>query len=434
MTHKQKAEAGLLTAAMERCAADEGVQPEFIRSAMAAGAIVIPGNPLRRTRPVAIGDGVSIKVNANIGSSPVIPEGGFADGGDALIEAEILKLEAAVSAGADAVMDLSLGPRQAEIRKAVLARSPVIVGTVPIYQTAFELARSGRDLSSLTLDDFLSAVERQARDGVDFMTIHAGVNRTAMEAYSSQGRSLDIVSRGGSMLAAIMRATGRESPLYEGFDEILKVLARYDVTLSLGDGMRPGATADATDRAQLSELIVLGELADRARSRGVQVMIEGPGHVPLDAVTENVRIAKRLCGGAPLYVLGPLVTDIAGGHDHVAGAIGGAVAAMSGANFLCYVTPAEHLCLPDLADVREGVIASRIAAHAADLALRNPRAARLELEMARARKTLDWDAQFRLYLDSETPARRRAQSGIGGGKECTMCGEFCAIKRMNEPL
>ena len=381
MTLKQTAEAGHTTAAMEEAANHENVSSEFIREGMAAGSIVLPSNPRRKTRATAIGDGLSVKVNANIGSSPVATATrgaavatnnatatkGSASSGDPALDFELSKLETAVRFGADAIMDLSLGPRQIEIRRETLARSPLVVGTVPIYQSAFELAKAGRDLMELSIDDFLKTVEQQALDGVDFMTIHSGINRVSMEAFEKQVRALDIVSRGGSMLVALMRKRRGESPLYEHFDKILDVLAQYEVTLSLGDGMRPGASVDASDHAQIAELIVLGELAERARQRGVQVMIEGPGHMALDQVAANMQFAKKLCGGAPLYVLGPLVTDIAAGHDHIAGAIGGAVAAMNGANFLCYVTPAEHLCLPDIDDVREGVIASKIAAHAADL-------------------------------------------------------------------
>lgn len=423
MTLRQQAERGVVTPEMQQVAEHEGLAPETIRDGVAAGTIVIPRN---RRRPLAlprgIGAGLSTKVNVNLGASAYHTN----------LEEELAKLDVAVACGADAVMDLSLGPRLNEIRRAVLERSPLMVGTVPLYQTGFELSTAGRDFFDLTIDDFLATIRKQAEEGVDFMTIHAGVTRATLTAMERQGRLLDVVSRGGAMLVAWLRHNGGESPIHEHFDRILDVLAEYDVTLSLGDGMRPGATADATDRAQIGELLVLGELTQRAWAKGVQVMIEGPGHVPLNQVAENMRIEKRLCHDAPFYVLGPLVTDVAAGHDHIAAAIGGALAAIHGADFLCYVTPAEHLRLPTPADVREGTIASRIAAHAADVAKGLPKAVARERAMAQARKALDWDAQIRLALDSEKARAYRAESEIGADAVCTMCGEFCAIRRVNE--
>lgn len=421
MTLKQQAERGHITPEMKQVADTEGVSPERVRNGIAAGVIVLPHNPARPLAlPRAIGQELSTKVNVNLGVSAL----------HCLPEEEFRKLDIAVRYGADAVMDLSLGPRLVEIRREILARSPLMVGTVPLYQTGYELSSAGRDFFSMTAGDFLATVERQAREGVDFMTIHAGITRATLSAMEAQGRLLDVVSRGGSMLVAWLRHHAGESPLYEHFDDILDILAAHDVTLSLGDGMRPGAVLDATDRAQIGELLVLGELTQRAWVRGVQVMIEGPGHVPLHQVAENMRIEKSLCGGAPFYVLGPLVTDLAAGYDHIAAAIGGAWAALQGADFLCYVTPAEHLRLPTPEDVQEGLIASRIAAQAADLARGLPRAVERERAMARARKTLDWEAQYRLALDPDKARASRMSSGIGKEPVCTMCGDFCAIRRI----
>lgn len=421
MQLRKEAQKGIITPEMEAAARSEGISPERIRQGIAKGTIVIPKNNRRSFDKIsAVGSGTRTKVNANIGASPYRSD----------IDEEILKLEAAVSAGADAVMDLSLGPMQMEIRKEILARSEVMVGTVPIYQTAFEMAQSGRDISEMRIDDFLFTLRSQAEEGVDFMTIHSGVCRRTLDAMENQGRMLDVVSRGGAFLVSWLRRNPSESPLLEYFDEILAVLAEYDVTLSLGDGMRPGATADATDRAQISELILLGELAQRAWDQGVQVIIEGPGHIPLNQVPENIRLQKSICKNAPFYVLGPLVTDIAAGYDHIAGAVGGAVAAMNGADFLCYVTPAEHLRLPTEQDVVEGVIASKIAAHAADLAKGIPAAIAREQAMASARKALDWEEQITLCVHPEKARRYRESSLIGNEEVCTMCGEFCAIKRL----
>ncbi|MGE4468514.1 MAG: phosphomethylpyrimidine synthase ThiC [Desulfovibrio sp.] len=422
MTRKQQAEQGIITEDMAAVAAQEGLAPEFVRDELAKGTLVIPRNAGRKLeQPRAVGRGTSVKVNANIGASPY----------HSSLDEELAKLDAAVAAGADSVMDLSLGPDQIRIRRAVLEHSPVMVGTVPLYQTAFELSASKRDMADMTMDDFLTTVRRQAEEGVDFMTIHCGVTRSALEAMNAQGRLLDVVSRGGAFMVQWMRKNQRESPLYEQYDEILDILAEYDVTLSLGDGMRPGATADAGDCAQTAELLTLAALTRRAWERGVQVIIEGPGHVSMDRIADQMRQQKILCDGAPFYILGPLVTDVAAGYDHIAGAIGGAYAAMNGADFLCYVTPAEHLRLPTVQDVHDGTIASKIAAHAADLS--RGRAASLERDraMSRARKELDWKAQIELSIDPAKAKAYREQSEIGEDDVCTMCGEFCAIKRLN---
>jgi phosphomethylpyrimidine synthase len=423
LTIKQSAEQGIITAAMEVVADYEGVTAEQVCQGVGEGSIVIPVNRIRSkilTKIRAVGKGMRTKVNANIGASPY----------RSIVDEEREKLVTAVHHGADAIMDLSLGPDQVKIREIILSESPVMVGTVPIYQTAFEMSAEGRDVYDMTIKDFLKTIEQQSRQGVDFMTIHSGVTRGAMEAMERQGRVLDVVSRGGSFILSWLRKNSGEAPLYEYFDDILDILAEYDVTISLGDGMRPGTTEDASDRAQVTELLVLGELTERAWAKGVQVIVEGPGHVPLNKVVENMTIQKSLCSGAPFYILGPLVTDIACGYDHIAGAIGGAVAAMHGADFLCFVTPAEHLRLPSVDDVAEGVIASRIAAQAADLGMGMEYARASEKAMAKARRNLDWEKQIALSVNPEKARRYRADSEIGDDDACTMCGEFCSIKRL----
>jgi len=423
MTLREQALQGAITPEMIVVAEYEGLSPEYIRDGLARGEIAIPKNNTKDLRIIrGVGKGLRTKVNANIGSSPYHMD----------IREELDKLQAAVAHGADSVMDLSLGSEMIRIRREIIRESPVMIGTVPIYQCAFELAANKKDITEMTIRDFLSTVEKQAREGVDFMTIHSGVTMAGMKALQTQPRLLDVVSRGGSFLISWMKRNNTESPLYEYYEEILDVLAEYDVTISLGDGMRPGATSDATDRAQLTELMILGELACRAWDKGVQVIIEGPGHVPLNMVEQNVGLQKTICKGAPFYVLGPLVTDCASGYDHIAGAIGGALAAYHGADFLCYVTPAEHLRLPTTSHVIEGVIASRIAARAADLAKGMDYAIEMEQGMADARKSLDWEAQIELSVNSENARRLRESSEIGGDDVCTMCGEFCAIKRLIE--
>ncbi len=425
MTQRTEALKGTITPEMEEAARHEGIDPEVVRAGVAGGTIAIPKNAGKSLPQVrGVGKGLKTKINANIGSSPYHMD----------MAEEVEKLHAAVGSGADAVMDLSLGSEIIEIRREIIRQSPVMVGTVPIYQTAFELSSERRGITDMTIDDFLKTVRNQAEEGVDFMTIHSGVTLQSLSALEGQGRILDVVSRGGSFLVSWMKKNRRQSPLFEFYDEILDILAAHDVTISLGDGMRPGATADATDRAQITELVILGELAQRAWDKGVQVIIEGPGHVPLNMVEENIRLQKSLCQGAPFYVLGPLVTDCAAGHDHIAGAIGGALAAFFGADFLCYVTPAEHLRLPTVEHVVEGVMASKIAAHAADLAKGMQYARDREEAMARARKALDWEAQMSCCLDPDKARRLRESSEIGRDDVCTMCGEFCAIKCLQEVL
>ena len=424
MTQRIRALQNEITTEMRLVAAYENMEPEAIREGVASGKIAIPCNIKRKHVELrAVGGGTRIKVNANIGASP----------NNSSLEEELHKLEVAVRHGADSIMDLSLGGDQLEIRHEILKKSPVMVGTVPLYQTAFELSVAGRDINEMTADDFLKTIEKQAVEGVDFMTIHAGVTRKAVEAMEYEGRALDVVSRGGAFLVSWLRHNSGESPIFDHYDDILDILRQYDVTISLGDGMRPGTTCDATDRAQLTELLTLGELTQRAWEKGVQVIVEGPGHVPLQQVAENMTLQKNLCHDAPFYVLGPLVTDRGCGNDHIVGAIGGALAGMNGADFLCYVTPGEHLRLPTPDDVENGVIASRIAAHVADLSLGRDYALKQEQEMAAARKSLDWPRQIALSFHPEKAQSYRDESAIGDTNVCTMCGEFCAIKKLMAP-
>ncbi|HEY9072752.1 MAG TPA: phosphomethylpyrimidine synthase ThiC, partial [Desulfobaccales bacterium] len=408
----QAALAGKITPAMEQAARTEGLAPEVIREGLARGTLVVPANPGHQgLQPVAIGAGVRVKINANIGTSPH----------DVNLAKEQAKLAAALEYGAHAVMDLSTGGDLDAIRSTLLAHCPAPFGTVPIYQ----LMTEAHSLDDVKGDDLLEMVRHHARQGVDFVTVHCGVTRAALPLLKK--RVTGVVSRGGAFLTAWMRRFGRENPLYEKYDQLLAIAREYDVTLSLGDGLRPGCLADATDRAQLHELKILGELTKRAWAQGVQVMVEGPGHLPLHAIKKNVRLQQKYCGNAPFYVLGPLVTDVASGYDHIAGAIGGALAATYGASFLCYVTPAEHLKLPEVEDVIDGVVASRIAAHAADIALGFPGAAEWDLAMSKARRALDWDTQLKLSINPSKALRYREQSHAKED-QCTMCGRFCAMK------
>ena len=389
MTQREAALAGRVTPAMEQAAAAEGVAPEVIRQGLAQGTIAVPANREHRgLKPAAIGQGVRVKINANIGTSPH----------DVNLAKEQAKLAAALEYGADAVMDLSTGGNLDEIRTALLANCPVPFGTVPIYQVMTEAS----SLDDIKADDLLGMVHHHAKQGVDFVTVHCGVTQAALPLLKK--RVTGVVSRGGAFLTAWMRRYQQENPLYEHYDKLLAIAKEYDVTLSLGDGLRPGCLADSTDKAQIHELKILGELTKRAWAAGVQVMVEGPGHLPLNAIQKNVRLQQKYCANAPFYVLGPLVTDVASGYDHIAGAIGGALAASLGAAFLCYVTPAEHLKLPEVDDVIEGVVASKIAAHAADLARGLPGAADWDLKMSQARRALDWDTQIKLSVN---PAKAR---------------------------
>ena len=393
-----------------------------IKKGIRAGHIVVPKNRKRKINtPCAIGKGMTTKVNANIGLSP----------GNSAISKEAKKMEEAVKVGADAVMDLSTGPFLLKMRKKILSNCPVPVGTVPVYELASD---SKKKFLSMKEDDFVSVIQKQAEEGVDFFTVHSGITLAATRFASKSPRVINIVSRGGALLASWMERNKRENPFLSRFDEILDIMKRYDVTLSLGDSLRPGAIADATDQLQIQELILLGKLQRKALSKGVQVMIEGPGHVPLDQIEANVKLEKSICNGAPFYVLGPLVTDAAPGYDHIVSAIGGAIAAWHGADFLCYVTPAEHLSLPDTDDVRRGVMASKIAAHAADIVKKVPSAAKRDLEISRARAKRDWKKQFRLSLDPEIPEKIRKKSRPEAEDICTMCAEYCSIKLTEESL
>jgi phosphomethylpyrimidine synthase len=423
MTQLELARKGTITEAMQRVAEKEKIDPARLRDDIAEGTVVIPLNTNHeRLVPIGIGKGLTIKVNANIGTS----------GDQANPDEEVEKLQVALEAKADAVMDLSTGGDIGQLRRRIIKASTVPIGTVPIYEAAIKAIRARRGIIHLEPDDLFSAVETHAQDGVDFMTIHAGVTLAALERLRLQGRTTDIVSRGGAFLATWMLYHKKENPFFERFDDLLAIAKKYDITLSLGDGLRPGSLADSTDRAQIHELMCLGELTDRAWKAGVQVMIEGPGHIPLNEVESQVILQKKLCRGAPFYVLGPLVTDIAAGYDHIACAIGGAVAGMAGADFLCYVTPSEHLKLPSVSDVRDGVVAARIAAHAADIARGHKEAAKRDLQMSQARKNLDWDQQISLSIDPPKAKAYRSSSKPSSDEVCTMCGEFCAIKIVRE--
>ncbi len=425
MTQMLQARAGVITPAMKTVAQREQVSPEYITDGVAEGTIVIPANINHRNlRPAGVGRGLRTKVNANIGTSPH-----FLD-----IDKELVKLRVALEAGADAVMDLSTGGDIDACRKKIIANCPVCMGTVPVYQAIVESREKYGNLIDMSAEDLFRVIEKQAADGVDFITVHCGVTAEVVERLRREGRITDIVSRGGAFLAGWMLHHERENPLYEQYDRLLELALKYDVTLSLGDGLRPGCLADATDRAQVQELIILGELVERAWEQGVQVMVEGPGHVPLDQIQANIVMQKRLCKGAPFYVLGPLVTDVAPGYDHITSAIGGAIAASAGADFLCYVTPAEHLGLPTDEDVRDGVIAARIAGHAADIVKKVPGAREWDAAMAMARKALNWEAQFKLAIDPVKARAVRKDKNPEGVEECTMCGEFCAMKVIGEYL
>lgn len=419
MTQLESARAGKISAEMRRVAKDEGVDVEFVRRSIARGRVVIPKNNRHPIAiPCGIGEGLRTKINANIGTSK--------DSSD--IATELRKMREAVDLGSDTIMDLSTGALVNKTRAAILAKAKVPVGTVPIYEIVINGFAKYGNIEDITIDEMFSVLEKQAAEGVDFFTIHSGVIRKALDILKNRPRVLDIVSRGGAFLARWMLANDIENPFYNHFDRVIDIAKRHDVTLSLGDGMRPGAIADASDRAQIQELLVLGQLQRRAFKKGVQVMIEGPGHVPLDQIEANVILQKSVCNNAPFYVLGPLVTDVAPGYDHITAAIGGALAAAKGADYLCYVTPAEHLRLPTIEDVREGVIATKIAAHAADIAKGIPGAADWDRAISKARRDRNWKKQFSLAIDGSKPRRYRKMSNPGSKDVCTMCGEYCSIK------
>ncbi len=419
MTQLDASKKGIITPQMRRVAKDELVDAEFVRRGIAAGTIVIPKNIRRKIDLICgIGRGLKTKVNANIGTSK----------GSSDIKSELAKMDAAIDLGADTIMDLSTGPKIAQTRRAIISRSRVPVGTVPIYEMIVRgLERYGA-IKDITIEEMFAVLESQAEDGVDFFTIHAGVLMDTIETLRKHPRILDIVSRGGAFLAQWMLDNDRENPFYSNFDRVIDIAKRFDITLSLGDGLRPGSIADATDGPQMMELITLGELRKRAVKRGVQVIIEGPGHVPLNQIEANVLLEKEFCDGAPFYVLGPLVTDIAPGYDHITAAIGGAIASGKGADYLCYVTPAEHLRLPTIEDVKEGVIASKIAAHAGDIAKGLKGSTDRDIAISKARRNRNWKEQFELAIDKNKPKRYRKSSHPDMKDVCTMCGEYCSIK------
>lgn len=421
-TQMDAARKGILTPQMKAVAVAEHMAPQELLSLVAEGKAIIPANRLHTClNPSGIGSRLKTKINVNLGTSR--------DCND--LELELKKVEDAIQLGAESIMDLSsYGDTQA-FRRKLTAECPAIVGTVPIYDA---VVYYHKPLKDITAEEWLQIVEMHAKDGVDFMTIHVGINRRTADRFKAAGRLTNIVSRGGSIIFAWMEMTGNENPFYEHFDRILAICEEYDVTLSLGDACRPGCIEDATDISQIEELVTLGELTKRAWQKNVQVMIEGPGHMPLGQIAANMKIQQTICGGAPFYVLGPIVTDIAPGYDHITSAIGGAIAAASGASFLCYVTPAEHLKLPDEDDVKEGIIAARIAAHAADIAKGIPGAADWDHAMSSARKRLDWETMFQLAIDPEKARRYRAMAKPEKEDTCSMCGNFCAVKNMNRIL
>lgn len=424
MTQIEAAKKGLITKEIKQVAENERRSTEFIAEGLINGTIVIPKNINHNIEAMGVGSGLKTKVNANIGTSSDVSS----------IDNEILKLKAAVNAKADSVMDLSTSGDLDAIRRRILSESPIVVGNVPIYQIAVEVAEKKGSITYITEDDLFKTIEKQAKDGIDYMTLHCGVTLESLERLVKQGRVEDVVSRGGSFLSVWMLYNNKQNPLFEKFDRVLEIAKKYDVTISLGDGFRPGAIADATDRAQLQELILLGELHKKALEYDVQSMIEGPGHVPIDQVITNAKIEKSLCEGAPFYVLGPVVTDIAPGYDHITSAIGGALMAANGADYLCYVTKAEHVRLPNADDVREGVIVTRIAAHAADIAKKVPGAYEWDEKMSTARKALDWKKMTELSIDPEYVRKERESSLPEEEDVCTMCGKFCAIKLLNKAL
>jgi phosphomethylpyrimidine synthase len=403
---------------IKRVAKDEEVELEFIKEGVEKGTIVILKNKMHaKCKPVGVGKGLRTKINVNLGTSPDMVD----------FDLELKKLGLSQKLGADTIMDLSTGGEIRDLRVEILNRSEIPLGTVPIYEAVCGLAKKGKSLEDMTKDSLFSVIEDHLKTGVDFLTVHCGLTRRALPIIEKKKRTTGIVSRGGSFLYRWMKFHNKENPLYEYYDELLDLTKEYNATLSLGDGLRPGSIADSTDRTQMEELLVLGELVDRAREKGVQAMVEGPGHIPIHEIEANVLLEKKLCKGAPFYVLGPLVIDCAPGYDHIVSAIGGAIAASAGADFLCYVTPSEHLGLPNLEDVRQGIIASKIAAHAADIAKGVGKAEEWDYEMSKARKSFDWEKMISLSLDPERAKEKRG--GIGSDyKKCTMCGELCAMR------
>ncbi len=418
MTQLSEAKKGQPTPEMQYISKKENISINKLISLVSEGKIVIPKNINRDTYPCGIGENLSTKVNANIGSSNKIED----------INLEINKAKLAVDYGADTIMDLSTGPDLNKFRKKIMESVNVAIGTVPIYEAGVNTLNKGKKIIDMDSDDIFKTIENQAREGVDFMTLHCGINKQTVDKINKTNRKMGIVSRGGSFLASWISHNEQENPLYENYDYILELSYEHDVTLSLGDGLRPGCQSDASDIAQIQELVDLGVLVKKAQENNVQVMVEGPGHMPLNQIKSNMELQKTICNGAPFYVLGPLVTDLAPGYDHITGAIGGAIAAFCGADFLCYVTPAEHLTLPSLEDVKEGVIASKIAAQAADIANGLKSAWAKEDEMGEARKNFDWEKQFQLAIDKYKPRFYKNQCPLDDDEMCAMCGEYCAVK------
>lgn len=416
------ARAGQITPQMKEVAEREHRDPEYIRERVADGRIAIPANIVhikKGMRAFGVGEGLSTKVNVNLGIS-----GDKADAAE-----EWKKVKIAEDFGADAIMDLSNSGKTRQFRQQLIDETPLMVGTVPMYDA---IGYMEKPLVKLTKDDLLEVVRAHAEDGVDFMTIHCGINKSVIKTFKETGRLMNIVSRGGSLLFGWMEVTGNENPFYEFYDEVLEICHEYDVTISLGDSCRPGCLYDSNDATETAEMIELGKLCKRAWAAGVQVMVEGPGHMALDEIAANMKLQKRLCHNAPFYVLGPLVTDIGVGYDHITAAIGGAISASSGADFLCYVTPAEHLCLPNAQDVLDGLMATKIAAHAADIAKRVPHARDMDDKMGQARRKLDWDAMWKCALDPVTGKKRYEESPAATEGTCTMCGKMCAVRTVNK--
>lgn len=416
------ARAGQITPQMKEVAEREHRDPEYIRERVADGRIAIPANIVhikKGMRAFGVGEGLSTKVNVNLGIS-----GDKADAAE-----EWKKVKIAENFGADAIMDLSNSGKTRQFRQQLIDETPLMVGTVPMYDA---IGYMEKPLVKLTKDDLFEVVRAHAEDGVDFMTIHCGINKSVTKTFKETGRLMNIVSRGGSLLFGWMEVTGNENPFYEFYDELLEICHEYDVTISLGDSCRPGCLYDSNDATETAEMIELGKLCKRAWAAGVQVMVEGPGHMALDEIAANMKLQKRLCHNAPFYVLGPLVTDIGVGYDHITAAIGGAISASSGADFLCYVTPAEHLCLPNAQDVLDGLMATKIAAHAADIAKKVPHARDLDDKMGQARRKLDWDAMWKCALDPVTGKKRYEESPAATEGTCTMCGKMCAVRTVNK--
>lgn len=419
-TQMDAAKKGIITKEIDTVAKKEGMEVEALRELVAKGRVAIPANKNHKSlNPEGVGEGLKTKINVNLGISKDCKS----------FEVEMEKVKTALEMKAEAIMDLSSYGKTAEFRKALIEMSPAMIGTVPIYDA---VGFYDKELSDITVDEFFKVVEKHAEDGVDFVTIHAGLNRETINTFKRNKRLTNIVSRGGSLLYAWMELNNAENPFYEHFDRLLDICEKYDLTLSLGDACRPGSINDSTDACQIKELMVLGELTLRAWERNVQIIIEGPGHMSINEIASNMILEKKLCHGAPFYVLGPLVTDIAPGYDHITSAIGGAIAAANGADFLCYVTPAEHLRLPNLEDMKEGIIAAKIAAHAADIAKNIKGARDWDNEMSRARQELNWNKMFELAIDPEKARRYRKESTPEHEDSCTMCGKMCSMRNMNK--